>query len=66
MLASETDSADDADFQVFASTSGTTSVTINDLTAFTFYQCYVTASTSAGEGPPSNNSTERTVEDGEL
>ena len=65
MLTNEADSLDDGEFQVFTNTSGTTSVTINDLTAFTFYQCYVTASTSAGEGPPSNRSTGRTAEDGE-
>ena len=41
-------------------------VIIMDLEAYTFYQCYVTANTSVGEGPASNTVTERTVEDGEI
>ena len=41
-------------------------VIIMDLKAYTFYQCYVTANTSVGEGPESNRETERTVEDGKI
>ena len=32
----------------------TTSLYLSGLLPFTFYQCYVTANTSAGEGSPSN------------
>lgn len=41
-----------------------TMVTLTGLSPFTDYECYVTASTGAGEGYPSNIDTEITVEDG--
>ena len=44
----------------------TLSATIMKLMPFTNYECYVTANTSVGEGPPSNNDTAMTDEDGEL
>ena len=42
----------------------TLSVNVTDLMPFTSYECHVTANTSAGEGPPSNNATAMTDEDG--
>ena len=42
------------------------SATIMGLIPFTSYECYVTANTSVGEGPPSNNDTAMTDEDGEI
>ena len=44
----------------------TLSATILGLMPFTSYECYVTANTSVGEGPPSNNDTAMTDEDGGL
>ena len=38
---------------------------MRELLPFTNYDCYVTASSSVGEGPPSNVRTQRTVESGE-
>ena len=46
--------------------SSTSSATIMDLMPFTSYECYVTANTSVGEGPPSNNGTAMTDEDGKI
>ena len=47
-------------------TGSDSSVTIMGLMPFTSYECYVTANTSVGEGPPSNNDTAMTDEDGGL
>ena len=44
----------------------TLSATIMELIPFTSYECYVTANTSVGEGPPSNNDTAMTDEGGEF
>ena len=38
---------------------------ITGLLPFTYYECSVTANTSAGEGNPSDADTAQTVEDGE-
>ena len=42
----------------------TLSATVMGLVPFTSYECYVTANTSVGEGPPSNDDTAMTDEDG--
>ena len=42
------------------------STTLRNLSAFTTYTCFITASTSVGEGPPSNSDTAMTDEDGET
>ena len=39
---------------------------MTDLVPFTYYDCNVTASTSAGEGEASNMTTERTAESSET
>ena len=41
-----------------------TMMSIPELTPFTSYDCHVTASTSVGEGPPSNTDTAITAEAG--
>ena len=57
----------DTDFTIRDTLNGSTlSVTILGLMPFTSYECYVTANTSVGEGPPSNNDTAVTDEDGEI
>ena len=43
---------------------GDTSTLVSELTAFTRYECSVTANTSAGEGESSNTQTARTDESG--
>ena len=43
---------------------GDTSTLVSELTAFTRYECSVTANTSAGEGESSNTHTARTDESG--
>ena len=43
-----------------------TEATVMDLQPFTNYDCYVTANTSVGEGPPSDIKTQRTEESGEC
>ena len=50
-------------YTVFNVTSQT-SVYLSGLLPFTFYQCYVTANTSAGEGSPSDTNTTQTNEAG--
>ena len=40
------------------------SATLMGLIPFTSYECYLTANTSVGEGPPSNNDTAMTDEYG--
>ena len=45
---------------------GMTHHTVTGLQPFTNYECRVTASTSVGEGPPSDTETQRTVESSEL
>ena len=40
-----------------------TTLSVPDLISFTMYECYVTASTEAGTGPPSNADNARTSED---
>ena len=42
------------------------STTLRNLSAFTTYTCFITASTSVGEGPPSNRDTAMTDEDGKT
>ena len=41
-----------------------TEATVMGLLPFTNYDCYVTANTSVGEGPPSDTKTQRTVKNG--
>ena len=43
-----------------------TEATVTGLLPFTNYDCYVTANTSVGEGPPSDTKTQRTVKNGEF
>ena len=43
-----------------------TSLIIDSLSPFTFYECFVTANTSAGQSEPSNTDTARTDEDGKC
>ena len=43
---------------------GDTATLVPGLTAFTRYECFVTANTSAGEGESSNTQTARTDESG--
>ena len=43
-----------------------TEATVMGLLPFTSYDCFVTANTSVGEGPPSDTKTQRTVEGGEC
>ena len=43
-----------------------TNAIVQDLSAFTVYECSVRANTSAGEGGPSNIDTAMTDEDGEF
>lgn len=48
-------------------TEGTvTEATVMGLMPFTNYDCYVTANTSVGEGPPSEAKTQRTEGSGEC
>ena len=47
-------------------TGSDSSVTIMGLMPFTSYECYATANTSVGEGPPSNSDIAMTDEDGGL
>ena len=55
---------DDQQFVFHESTiSDNNELVINDLEAFTSYDCYVTASTNGGESEPSNNETTRTNQD---
>ena len=52
---------------IFTINSGSVfSTTLRSLSAFTNYTCFITASTSVGEGPPSNSDTAMTDEDGKL
>ena len=53
------------EFTVSASTANMTTVTVGGLSPFTEYECFVRASTSAGQGGPSNKATARTDEAGE-
>ena len=52
-------------YTVFNETSQT-SVYLSGLLPFTFYQCYVTANTSAGEGNPSDTNTTQTNQAGKY
>ncbi len=61
------ESPSEDNFAVFALlTSANLGVMINDLQPFTYYQCFVSANTSVGEGPNSNRDTTRTIQDGEY
>ena len=52
-------------YTVFSVTSQT-SVYLSGLLPFTFYQCYVTANTSVGEGNPSDTNTTQTNQAGKY
>ena len=57
----------DEEFSIEAYVNGSVvAVKIMGLMPFTSYECYVTANTSIGEGPPSNNGTAMTDEDSKF
>ena len=53
-------------FEIIVTNRDITGATVMELLPFTQYDCYVTANTSVGEGPPSSTLTQRTVESGEC
>ena len=51
-------------FETVVTNGDVTKATVMGLLPFTNYDCYVTANTSVGEGPPFGTLTQRTVESG--
>ena len=64
LIFSEQTSAGSLSLTTVTTSGDVTEATVMGLPPFTNYDCYVTASTSVGEGPPSSTLTQRTAKNG--